>query len=92
MKLLKVVVAASLVAALGACNKKGPESGEGGGQTSGVENSAGVYTPDPNSVPGTNESVGGATGVTPAEVGNPPTSETTVPGGAMEPVGPAPAQ
>ena len=74
-----VIVTAALATVLGACAKKGAESGEGGGTTSGVENSAGTYTPSPNSVPGTDESIGGATGVTPAEVANPPTPETTVP-------------
>ncbi|MDB4973323.1 MAG: hypothetical protein JWN48_1664 [Myxococcaceae bacterium] len=94
MKPSKLVAAALVtvgVAALGACHKNNnPQSAATGSST--IENSAGSYAPNTSNVPGTNtDAVGvGSTGVSPNEIGNAPTPDTTTPNAeALEPTAPA---
>lgn len=72
MNITRVVIGSLLVVALSACSKKG-ESATGADSTSGTEAAeAGSYPGTVNSMPGTDTTGVGATGVDPDSIANPP--------------------
>lgn len=77
MNIASIVVGTAVVIALSACSKKS-ESGASADSTSGTEAAeAGSYPGTVNSMPGTDSTGVGATGVDPESVANPPSDIPT---------------